>query len=156
MASASDFGNIPGMTRELRDGVASAFDTLSRWRDEIETVNERYVSKVLDQTSGVARSMGWPEEAVRATREYLEKISKTQTDMIDQIMETWKHQLTATTAPMSMPHSFTRQMTGATSAFSGAMPQFNPLEPWTFWFQAAEMWQRTWMPEFPQRGGRRH
>jgi hypothetical protein len=63
--------------------------------------------------------MGWSDEAVRATRDYVGRISKIQTDMIDQIMENWKHQLTATTMPMAMPRSFAGQMPGST------MPQFN-------------------------------
>jgi hypothetical protein len=60
-------------------------------------------------------------------------------------MENWKHQLTATTLPMAMPRSFAGQMPGS------AMPQFNLLEPWRFWFQKAGMWQRTWLSEFPRR-----
>jgi hypothetical protein len=150
MAISIDFGNVPGMTRELRASVISAFEALSNWRDEIESVNKRYVSKVLDETSAAARSMGWSDEAVRATRDCVGSISKTQTDMIDQIMENWKHQLTATTMPMAMPRSFAGQMPGS------AMPQFNPLEPWKFWFQTAEIWQRTWLPELPTNGSRGH
>ena len=88
-----EFTNMPGMTKEMRDGVVAAFDALSKWRDEIETVNERCLKKVLDQTSTVARSMGWPDQAVRMTREQLENASKAQTEMIDQIMEGWKQQM---------------------------------------------------------------
>ena len=69
MASSSDFANIPGMTREVRDGVIAAFDALSNWRDEVETANERCLGKVLDRTSAIARSMGWPDQAIGATRE---------------------------------------------------------------------------------------
>jgi hypothetical protein len=72
MASTSEFTNIPGMTNEMRESVVAAFNALSNWRDEIETVNERCLKKVLDQTSTVARSMGWPDQAIRQTREYLE------------------------------------------------------------------------------------
>ena len=140
MASSSDFANIPGMTREMRDGVISAFDALSNWRDEVETANERCLGKVLDRTSAIARSMGWPDQAVRATREYLEKTSKVQVEMIDQIMDSWKRQLKSSTAPMAFPSSLTGQV-------HSAMPEFAALTPWNFWFQAAEMWQRTWMPD---------
>ena len=140
MASSSDFANIPGMTREMRDGVISAFDALSNWRDEVETANERCLGKVLDRTSAIARSMGWPDQAVRATREYLEKTSKVQVEMIDQIMDTWKRQLKSATAPMAFPSSLTGQS-------RSAMPEFSAFTPWNFWFQAAEMWQRTWMPD---------
>jgi len=142
--AGSDIMNAPGMTKEMRNGVIAALDALSNWRDEIESVNERCLGKVLDQIAAVARSMGWPDQATRTTREYLERTSKVQIDMIDQITDGWKQQLKSTTAPMAMPRSFTGQM-------PGAMLEFNPLAPWNFWLQAAEMWQRTWMPEMPPR-----
>jgi hypothetical protein len=71
-----DFINVSGMTNEMRYGVIAAFDALSNWRDEIETVNERCLGKVLDHTSAVARSMGWPNQAIRTTRDCLERTSK--------------------------------------------------------------------------------
>jgi hypothetical protein len=142
MASPSDFRsmNVPGVTKEVRERVTAAFDALSNWRDEIETANERCLDKVLDQTSAVARSMGWPDQAVKTTRDYLEQISKAQTKMIDSLMEGWKEQLKSPT-PMEIPHRFT------IGPSASAKPEFNPLTPWTFWMQAAEMWQRTWMPD---------
>jgi hypothetical protein len=138
MATSSDFRsmNVPGVTREVREGVTAAFDALSNWRDEIETANERCLGKVLDQTSVVARSMGWPDEAIKTTRDHLEQICKTQTKMIDSLIEGWREQLKSPT-PMEIPHRF------RTSNSTGAIPEFNPLTPWTFWMQAAEMWQRT-------------
>lgn len=142
MATPADFRsmNVPGVPKEVREGVTAAFDALANWRDEIETANERCLGKVLDQTSVVARSMGWPDQAVKTTRGYLEQISKAQTKMIDSLMESWKDQLKSQT-PMKIPHHFTVGPSG------GTMPEFNPLMPWTFWMQAAEMWQRTWMPD---------
>src|SRR5215467_2696493 len=140
MANSSEFKNIAGMTKEMRERVVAAFDELSNWRDEIETANERCLGKVLDQTSAVARSMGWPNQAVKTTRDYLEQISKAQTKMIDSLIESWKEQLKSQT-PMEIPNRLT------TGLSAGAMPEFNPLTPWTFWMQAAEMWQRTWMPD---------
>ena len=150
MASTSEFTNIPGMTNEMRESVVAAFDALSNWRDEIETVNERCLKKVLDQTSTVARSMGWPDQAIRQTREYLENTSKGQTQMIDQIIEGWKQQLKSPTAPMAIPRSFAGQIPG----LSGS--EFNPMAPWAFWMQAAEAWQKTWMPDVGQHKGRSH
>ena len=153
MASSTDFANIPGMTKEMRESVVAAFNTLANWRDEIETANERCLGKVLDQTSTVARSLGWPEQAIQTTRQFLEKTSKTQVEMIDQIMDGWKQQLKSATAPMAIPRAFAGQMPGqASSMFPVNMPEFNPFAPWTFWLQAAEMWQRTWIPEAPSRG----
>jgi hypothetical protein len=158
MGSAIDLRdmNLPGIRKEVCDELIATFDTLSNWRDEIESVNERSLTKVLDQTSAVARSMGWPVQAVSATRDYLENASKMQTTMIDQFMAGWKTQLNSPIAPMAMPRSFNDQMPQLSgSTFAGAMP-FSPLAPWTFWMQAAEMWQRTWMPDTHPRRHRTH
>lgn len=138
MASSSEL-NVPGMTREMRDGVVAAFDALSNWRDEIETANERCLGKVRDRMSAIARSMGWSEQAIRTARDCLEKTSKVQVEMIDQIVNGWKQQLKSGAAPMAFPSSFGGQL-------PAALPDFSPLAPWNFWLQAAEMWQRTWMP----------
>lgn len=159
MASSTDLANIPGMTKEIREGMMAAFDALSNWRDEIETANERCLGKVLDHTSQVARSMGWPDQAVRTTREYFEHTSKLQVEMIDQIVDSWKQQLKSTTSPMAIPRGFAGQVAGhSASALPTAMPEFSPFAPWAFWLQAAEMWQRTWMPEAPssRRDARSH
>jgi hypothetical protein len=145
MTGSYDFANIPGMTKEMREGVIAAFEALSTWRDEIETANERCLNKVLDRTSTIARAMGWPDQAIGTTREYMERTSKVQVEMIDKVMDGWKQQLKSATEPMAMPSSFTVRAPAAT-------PEFNPLAAWNFWLQAAEMWQRTWMPE-PSRGG---
>ena len=152
-----DLKAISGMSKEMRDELAATFDALSKWRDELETVNDRCLGQVLDRTSKVARAMGWPDQAIKTTREQLETASKVQTEMIDQIVEAWRRQLKSTTAPMAVPRNFAEQMPAFGLAFPGAMPEFNPLAPWTFWLQAAEMWQRTWMGETPtSRGYRPH
>jgi hypothetical protein len=153
MATPRDIANIPGITKEMRDGVKATFDALENWRKEIEVVNERCLGNVLDRTSALARSMGWPDQTIRMTREHLENSSKVQIDMIDQLTDGWKQQLQSTTAPMAVPRSFS----GHTAALAGATPEFNPFAPWAFWLQAAEMWQRAWMPEVqPRREYRPH
>ena len=152
MARSSDFTNIAGMTKEMGDRVVAAFDALSNWRDEIETANEHCLGKVLDHTSAVARSMGWPDEAVKTTREYLQHTAKAQTQLIDQLMEGWKQQLKSPIAPMAIPRGLTRQTSGpSASTMAGAMPDFDAFAPWKIWLQAAEMWQRTWMPDVAKR-----
>jgi hypothetical protein len=149
MSTPFDFKSIPGITKEMRDGLADTFDALTNCRDEIETANERCLGQVLDQTSAVARAMGWPDQAVRSTREQLESASKVQTEMIDQIIEGWKRQLKSGMVPMAIPSNFSGRMPG----LAPAMPEFNLFAPWTAWLQAAEMWQRTWMPDTSARKG---
>src|SRR5262245_20836622 len=110
MTNLPDLKAIPGMSKEVREELLTTFNALSNWRDEVETANERCLSKVLDQTSSDARALGWPDQAIRTTREYLENASKPQTEMIDQVIEGWKRQHSSTTAPMALPRSFTEQM----------------------------------------------
>jgi hypothetical protein len=143
---STDFKTMPGMTKEVREELVATFDALSHWRDEIETVNERCLNKVLDRTSAVGRAMGWPDQAIHSTRGYVEGAAKAQTEMIDQLMDGWKRQINSTSSPMAIPRSFTEYMPGL-----GTKTEFNPLAPWMFWLQAAEMWQRTWMPDAPAR-----
>jgi hypothetical protein len=141
------------MSKEIGDQLIATFDSLSHWRDEVEAVNERCLSEVLVHTSAVARAMGWPDQAIQTTREHLENAAKGQTDMIDQVVEGWKRQLKSTTAPMAIPRGFA----ASGSAFPNAKLEFNPLAPWMLWLQAAEMWQRAWMPDAPsQKGTFRH
>jgi len=153
MANSSDFTKIAGMTKEMRDRVAAAFDALSNWRDEVETANERCLGYVLDQTSAVARSMGWPDEAVKTTRDYLQQTAKVQTQLIDQLIEVWKQQLKSPIGPMAIPRGLTGQTSGPSlSMIAGAMPDFDLFAPWKIWLRAAEVWQRTWMPDVAKRG----
>jgi hypothetical protein len=140
MANTSDFANIPGVTKEMRDSIAAAFDALSTWRVEIEKVNDRCLGKVLDRTSAIARSMGWPDQAIRTTQAFLEKASKVQIEMIDHVSDSWKQQLRSPSSPMAIQPLFASQV-------PSGMPEFNPLAPWSFWLQAAEMWRRSWMPD---------
>jgi hypothetical protein len=83
--------------------------------------------------------MGWSDEAVKATRQYLQNASTAQTQLIDQLMEGWKQQLKSPIAPMAFPRSLTGPASGVQA--------FGAFAPWTIWLQAAEMWQRTWMPD---------
>jgi hypothetical protein len=125
MANSPDVTNIPGMTKEMRDGVVAAFDAMSCWRDEIESVNARCAGKVLDQMSATARAMGWSEQAVAATREYLAKASKMQTEVLDQLIDGWKRQLKSPVAPTAIPRCFTahcliKNVTGELTVRRGA------------------------------------
>jgi hypothetical protein len=131
--ASTDFKNIPGVSKEVREELIVTFDALSKWRDEIETVNERCLNKVLDRTSAVTRAMGWPDRAVRSTREYLEGTAKVQTETIDQLIEGWKRQIEATSAPMAIPRSIAEHIPGL-----GMKTEFEPLAPWILWLQAAE------------------
>ena len=155
MANSPEFMNMPGMTREMRESVVAAFDALSSWRDEIETVNERCYRKAVDHMSAVARSMGWPDQAFQSAAEHLKNASMAQTELIDEIIEGWKRNLNSPTANTAFPQSFNKPARSGASIVN-AMPEFNPMAPWTFWLKAAEMWQRAWTPDASNRRHRLH
>jgi hypothetical protein len=138
---STDFNTVPGMTKEVREELVATFDALSDWRDAVENANIRCLNKELDRTYAAARAMGWPDPAIASTREYLERAAKVQTEMIDQLMDGWKQQINSPSLPMAIPRSFNGSMPRL-----GSKTEFNPLAPWMLWWQAAEMWQRTWMP----------
>jgi hypothetical protein len=144
MDTQTEFNNPPAMTKEMQDSVIDAFDALSDWGSEIDAVNGRCLGEVLDKTSSVARSLGWPEGAVKATRAYVEGVSKLQTQAIDQIVEGWKRQLKSPASPLGMPSMFAGQTSKTTP---NSTPVFNPMAPWSFWMHAVQAWQRSWMPE---------
>lgn len=147
--------NIPGLTDESRRTVNAAFDAMAQWRDEVAASNERYTSSVFDKMAQAARSLGWPDNLVTASRDQFQQVSKMQVHMIDQIMDVWQQQLKN---PGGMP-----QMPGMGGGMAGmpSMPQIPgmpnmpgfgemPLAPVQFWMQAAEMWQKSWQSAMAQ------
>jgi hypothetical protein len=148
MMPASDV--LRSLNSDARQALTSAFEALGQWRDEISSVNERHMVKVLDQVAASQRAMGWPDQFTVAAREHLTRASKTQTYMIDQVMDAWEHQLKSSIAPSILqdrfklptpPHSGSALM----EPLSEMMRlQELTLTPFKFWIQAAEMWQRNW------------
>jgi hypothetical protein len=120
--------------RETREAIKAVFDALSEWRDEVSTSTERYSETVLDKMAAAARALGWPKELVDSSHKQLVQASKAQMHMIDQMMDAWEKQLTA---PAS--DQFLAQLRVLpTAGFGGAS------DPFGFWTQAAEQWQRNW------------
>ena len=148
MMPASDA--LRSLNSDARQALTSAFEALENWRDEISSVNERHLAKVLDQVAASQRAMGWPDQFTTAAREHLTRASKTQTYMIDQVMDAWEHQLKSSIVPSVLPAGFklpTSAVSG--SALMDPMSEMMRLQELTFapfklWMQAAEMWQRNW------------
>jgi hypothetical protein len=89
MMPASDV--LKSLNSDARQTLTSVFEALKVWRDEVSSVNERHLAKVLDQVTASQRAMGWPDQFSTAAREHLTTASKTQTYMIDQVMDAWEH-----------------------------------------------------------------
>jgi hypothetical protein len=150
MMSAPEINKLTSLSSDTRQAVTTAFEALEQWRDEIFSVNERHLTKVLDQVASLQRAMGWPDQFTVAAKEQLTRASKTQTYMIDQVMDAWEHQLKASTIPAGLPESFRFQAPALFgSAFIDPVSEMKRLQeltlaPFKFWIQAAEMWQRNW------------
>ena len=150
MMPASDIRTLTLHNSDARDAVTSAFEALEKWRDEEFAVNERHLTKALDLVAGSQRALGWPDHVATATREYLLKASKIQTQMISQVMDAWEKQLKSSASPPALPEAFQFQMpapSGSALKDSGSdmlRLQELTLTPFMLWMQAAEMWQRNW------------
>jgi hypothetical protein len=151
MTPMSDMHTVTLPNTDAREAVTSAFEAMEKWRDEIVAVNERHLEKALDLVAGSQRALGWPDHVTTATREYLLKASKIQTQMIGEVMDAWQKQLKSFASVPSLPEAFRFQMpapSGSARKDSGAdMTRFQDLTlmtPFMLWMQAAEMWQRNW------------
>lgn len=150
MMTASDIRKLTSLSSDTRQAVTAAFEALEKWRDEIFSVNERHLTTVLDEMAALQRAMGWPDHFIIAAKDHLTKASKTQTYMIDQIMDAWERQLKSSSSSSGLPESFKFQ----TPSLFGP-PLIDPaseimrlqelsLAPFKLWMQSAEMWQRSW------------
>ena len=131
--------------------MTSVFEALEKWRDEVFSVNERHLTKTLDLVAGSQRSLGWPDQFAAATKEYLLKASKIQTQMIGQVMDAWEHQLKSSAGPPALPEAFRFQTPPPFgSALKDSMSDMMRLQeltlvaPFRLWMHAAETWQRNW------------
>jgi hypothetical protein len=145
MMTAPDVGKLRSLNSESRRAVTSAFEALDQWRDEIFSANERCLTHVMDQMVAAHRAAGWPDHAAAAAREHLIKVSKMQTQMIDQVMDAWERRLKSQDVARSLPEELTFQMPGFSDPVSEIMRLGEmTLVPFKLWIQAAEAWQRNW------------
>jgi hypothetical protein len=138
MASSPNNRTSQVLSRDAREAIKAVFDALSEWRDEVSTSTERNSEALLDKMAAAARALGWPKELVDASHRQLVQASKAQMHIIDQLMDAWEKQLTG-----PAPDQFLAQLrtlpTGGFGGAPGSMPN-----PFGFWMQAAETWQRNW------------
>ena len=66
----SDTKTSPAFDSEVRQAATLAIDALSKWRNELTTTNDRWLSKVLDQMSAVARALDWPDNVLNGMPEH--------------------------------------------------------------------------------------
>jgi hypothetical protein len=143
-----------GLSEESRKAMNAAFESLSKWRNDIADVADRNSVLVFDRMATAAKAMGWPSDLVDMTRRQMQQTTKMQLQMMDQVMDMWEQQMKSPGSPVQMPKL--GGLSGFPSAFAGmggaqAFPSFPgfdlstmPSNPIQFWMQAAEMWQKSW------------
>ena len=159
MSSTRDLRTLESLSNEARQALTTAFDAMSDWKDETSAANDRCLPKLLDQMTAIQRSMGWPAHWNAAAREHLLKASKMQTQIIDQIMDAWEQQLKSPgrlqgAAMLPMPGL---SASGSNDPMSEIIRFWQTMcPPFKLWMQAAEHWQRQWMPTNPRRLSNAH
>ena len=115
-----------------------AFDAMTEWQEEIRSVAERHGEKVLTKLSAAAKSAGWPDALVDASRNQIQLATKAQAQAVDQIISVWREQLDRSTS-----HATANSFGHATPLQSD--PITMPANPGQFWMQVAANWQKTWL-----------
>jgi hypothetical protein len=158
-----------GVSEDARKAMNAAIDAFSGWRDEFAQSSEKNSTVVFDKMATAAKAFGWPSEFVDMTRQQMQNTSKMQIQFMDQVMDIWEQQVKNPGSAIKMPDVWTDAMknipgmsamtSGGGSPFPG-MPNFPGMQgmnfpgmpqmpgmganPFQFWMQAAEMWQKSW------------
>jgi hypothetical protein len=134
-----------GLDDETRKAASEAFDALNAWRNDIVASTERYNARVFDKMAVAARKLGWPDNLIEATQTQMQQASKMQVAMIDHLGQAWKQQLNMPKGQMPQVPNFNVPGMDMQNPFSQMMgPGGMPTNPFQFWMQAAEMWQKSW------------
>ena len=84
--------SIPALSNEACDAVNATFDAVSTWRTETVDNSEKNL-EVIEKMAAAARALGWPDQIVDATRSQMQTVTKTQIQMMDQMMDAWEEQI---------------------------------------------------------------
>jgi len=141
----SDAKTSPALDSDARQAATLAIDALSKWRNELTAANDRWLRKVLDQMSVVARALDWPDDVLNGTREHLLNASRMQSQIIDQFIDIWSGHLKSATGLKAVPPSLYRTQGTPPRGLSEPLGMKGvTFAPMDFWVQAAETWQRNW------------
>jgi hypothetical protein len=161
MANSNGFNpmDIQGVSDEARKAVAKAFDAMSHWRDEMNIQGEKMGNQMFDAMAQAAKTMGWPAEIVETTRQQMQGVTKMQTQMVDQLMNAWEAQLKSPNPMGGFPTEMMKNlqslpgfsnlanmpgMDAWQNMMGHGMGGMNAANPFQFWMQMGEQWQKNW------------
>ena len=134
---------VPGLSNEARDAVNAAFDAMSTWRTETVNNSEKNLEQVIEKMAAAARALGWPEQIVDATRSQMQTVTKTQIQMMDQMMDAWEEQIKSPNPSAMLSKLKFLSGPGPVGSWPhlGDMSTMNPMQ---FSMQFVEQWQKVW------------
>jgi hypothetical protein len=134
---------VPGLSNEAGDAVNAAFDAMSTWRTEAVNNNEKNLEQVIEKMAVAARALGWPEQIVDATRSQMQRVTKTQIQTMDQLVDAWEEQIKSPnpTGMLYKLNSIPGFDPAGTWAKAAGMSAMNPMQ---FYMQFTEQWQKAW------------
>ena len=143
-----DLMSASGLSDEARQAVNAAFEAMSAWRTEAAESNEKQLTKVIDKMAAAAHALGWPEQIVDAARTQMQNVAKMQTQMMDQMMDAWEEQIKAPNPMTNSPSAMLSRLSSLSSfgptagQASTGTSSIDPMNPFQFWVQFAEQWQK--------------
>jgi hypothetical protein len=136
-----NFLSAPGLSDEARQAVNDAFDAMSAWRSETAKTSEKNSEQVIEKMAAAARALGWPEEIVETTRAQMQTLTKMQIQTMDQIMDAWEEQIKSA-SPLTNKAMLSKLRSLPSSAPAGSLSDAGAMNPFQFWVQFAEQWQK--------------
>ena len=143
--------SIPGLTNEAREAVNEALKAMSTWRNEIADTSQKNGKRVIEKMAAAAKTLGWPEQIVDATRTQMLSAAEMQIKTIDHMIDAWEEEArlpNPMTASPSAMLSKLKTLPGFApigswpgAAASQGLAAMNPLQ---FWMQLGENWQKTY------------
>jgi len=135
--------SIPGLSTEARDAVNAAFEAMSTWRTETVNNSEKNLEQVIEKMAAAGRALGWPEQIVDATRAQMQTLTKTQIQMMDQMMDAWEEQIKSPNPSAMLSKLKSLSSFGPAGSWPnlGDVSTTNPMQ---FSMQFVEQWQKVW------------
>jgi len=132
----------PGFSNEARDAVNAAFDAMSTWRTETVQNSEKNLEQVIEKMAAAARALGWPEQIVDATRSQMQTMTKTQIQVMDQMMNAWEDQIKSPNPSAMLSKLKSMSGSGLVGSWPSLGSDLSAMNPMQFFMQFVEQWQK--------------
>ena len=134
---------VPGLSNEAREAVNAAFDAMSTWRTETINNSEKNLEEVIEKMAAAARALGWPEQIIDATRSQMQTMTKTQLQMMDQMMDAWEEQIKSPNPSAMLSKLQSLSSFGPAGSWPN-LADVSTMNPMQFPMQSVEQWQKMW------------